>query len=126
MLNNVIWSYMVTYMVKVKKNLPTISAWISKSDYIKLKAAIESTNLSQSELISNVISKWLRNHQLHTTQPKAEKPVFYPDWICVRGKPRHPNPAMQQAQCDVCKARHFKQWKACQELRAEQQEKASI
>jgi len=41
------------------------------------------------------------------------------DWICLLLRPKHPNPEMQQARCEVCKANDFEKWKACQELKQE-------
>ena len=54
------------------------------------------------------------------TTPAAVTPTLS-KFTCLRDKPEHPNPQMQEAQCNACRANSFNTWRACQDLRREQQ-----
>lgn len=65
------------------------------------------------------VDRRLEDSSIQKREAKSPLEDFTREWICIRGLPKHPNPAMQVAKCDTCKARDWDEWKACQELRRE-------
>jgi len=53
------------------------------------------------------------------TTPSNEKSLPKSEWICLWGKPQHPDGRQQEMRCEVCRTRNFDRWKACQELKSE-------
>ena len=101
---------------------------LSKEQAKKLDAYIASTGKQfASEVLRDIIVAHLnanppdmsQKHQLNQTGYVSKTPVKR-EWICVRGLPQHSNPAMQTQRCNACKVNHWTDWKACQELKAEQ------
>ena len=84
----------------------------------KLNAFVEKSGKFKSEVLRQIVIAFLDDTKA-VVIPK-EEPVKFSGWICVRDLPQHSNPAMQTNQCNACKINHWTDWKACQELKAEQ------
>lgn len=51
------------------------------------------------------------------TTETEEQTQLTKEWICLKNKPKDPNPTLQQAKCNTCKASDWSTWKACQDLK---------
>lgn len=56
-------------------------------------------------------------HSLYAQKVTTNLPEVSEDWFCLKGEPRHPNPQMQVAKCDVCRAHDWNRWHECQDYK---------